>query len=422
MMRELALRGGYRIFVVSRRPAEDREALPDGIQAVRYLGHRHLLLLARASHLVTNTMFPPFFEKREGQRIMNTWHGTPLKTLGADMPNALRDIGLTQNQFLMSDYLLFPNDFSRTHLMAAFFLDKLYTGKVLMCGYPRNAPLFHSERRKAVREALGLGDELVYVYMPTWRGESMDTRDTHRHAARLRELLSIMDARLTDGVLVYVKLHPYELDALPQETFRHLRRAPGGGDPYDLLCAADGLISDYSSVVFDFACTGREIILFPYDLGEYRTARGLYLEPDALPFPVATDAERLAWLLNARLSGVRTLQDYPEFMAEYCAEDSADSPHIAVSTFFFEEAAGGARVIDYRENARQVWRILPMQGATEAGAGDEADADDETALPVFSYESFSEAGARRLRGADGKLRPFVVTRGGVPPYGIKEKA
>jgi CDP-glycerol glycerophosphotransferase (TagB/SpsB family) len=448
MMRELAKDPSFRIFVVSRRPAYDRRFLPDGARAARYLSLSYLRLLARAEYLITNTMFPDFFRKKRGQILVNTWHGTPMKTLGAHMPHALRDMGLTQNQFLMADYLLYPSEFTRERIMSGFFLDSLYAGKVVLSGYPRNTAFFDDARRREIRGAMGLDGRRVFVYMPTWRGASMDERKQGRQGARLNEMLQRLDPLLADDVLLYVKLHPYDLGKIPIAEYGRIRQAPDNYEPYEFLNAADGLISDYSSVIFDYADTGRDIVLFPYDLDAYCAGRGLYIEPEHLPFPVCFDAESLAEYLNTPNPRAGNEPGYRAFKDLYCPYDSAENAR-TLNDVVFRRRTDGTVIRDCANNGKKAWKIvngedllrrcgadenaetasvtkacadenaLNAEGEAKAGVDENAQETEENILPLFSYEKFSEETVREIRRRPDQFRLFAITHGGEAPYGVK---
>jgi CDP-glycerol glycerophosphotransferase (TagB/SpsB family) len=469
MVKDLAGDPAFRIFVVSRRPGEDRAFLPGAARTVRYMGLPYLLLLARAGYLVTNSAFPEFFQKRPGQTLLNTWHGTPMKALGAHMPRAVRDMGRTQDQFLMADYLLYPNEFAMERIMDAFFLDRLYTGKAVLAGYPRNAAFFDTGRRDDIRREMGFGDRRVFVYMPTWRGESMDARDPGRHALALNGILESLDSSLAEDVLLYVKLHPYDRGKISIGEYRHIHLMPDSYEPYEFLNASDGLVSDYSSVIFDYAAAGREIILFPYDLEDYRRERGLYIEPGSLPFFIARDAGSLAARLNSRTSSAGNESLYRDFVDEYCRYDSADNAR-ALNDVVFRGRPDAAVVRDFSGNNNRVWKIISgeellrrareggmesrpgecidgaggsggsggsaaavggdgtvgrdgaggIEGSAAAVGSDGTDGIGEDTLPLFAYEKFSGETAQEIRRNRDLFRIFAITPRGAVPYGVRQ--
>ena len=114
---------------------------------------------------------------------------------------------------------------------------------------------------------------------------------------QLIEYLTELDAELPEDYLLYVKLHTISNAELPVDEFSHIRLFPEDCETYEFLNATDGLITDYSSVFFDYAVTRRKIILFTYDEEEYEAARGFYFPLSELPFPQAkTSADLLRFM------------------------------------------------------------------------------------------------------------------------------
>ena len=108
--------------------------------------------------------------------MLNTWHGTPLKTLGrCDIENS-SSISNVQKNFAMSDYILFPNKYTRDIFMEDYCLKNVLNNKVLLADYPRNVAFFDDELKQQIIRRFGLENKYCYAYMPTWRGTSRNAR------------------------------------------------------------------------------------------------------------------------------------------------------------------------------------------------------------------------------------------------------
>ena len=249
--------------------------------------------LSRAGFLITDTTFPGRYIKKEGQVILNVWHGTPLKRMGQDNPSERHDTGNVMRNLLMSDYLVFPNLYMEEKMAGAYNLTELYQGTVLHEGYPRNAVFFDGDRGLKLKEALGYGGCQLSLYMPTFRGTSASVKEDE-YIAQIRDYLSRLDHLLQDNQILLVKLHPFVQNLLPVDSYHHIRSFPSEYDTYEVLNACDVLITDYSSVLYDYANTGRKIILFAYDKEEYLRERGMYEDISNYPFPVVTTPEEIA--------------------------------------------------------------------------------------------------------------------------------
>lgn len=299
-----------------------------GYQMVRYGSRKYFQLLATAKYLVEDTTFPDKFIKREDQIYLNTWHGTPWKMMGKDEEVGAYAIGNVQKNFLYADYLLYPNEYMKKIMFKAYMLEDLYRGTVLYEGYPRNSIFFDKEQYRAMRETLGIADKQVIVYMPTWRG------GVNKSNASLTEEASacffdVLDELLTDEQVFYVKFHLFATKTFPFEDYKHIRPFPTGYETYEVLNTADVLVTDYSSVFFDFANTGRKIILFPYDFDEYIGARGLYTGMEDMPFPKVYTATELA-------EEIRRPKEYDDaaFLQTYCKYDAPDATKRLVRQVF----------------------------------------------------------------------------------------
>ncbi len=281
---------------------------------------KYLKLLTTAKYLFTDTSFSIDYIKKEGQVYTNTWHGTPYKMMGKHVQNRAYAIGNLKRNFLMADYLVYPSYEMREKMMSAYGLDYTFKGEVLNCGYPRNSIFFDKEKAKQVKERYDLSDKKVYVYMPTWRGIMTDRKADEQRDDILNKMRTI-DSLLSDDQVLYVKMHVLVSRDLNFSDYKHIRVFPSDIEAYEFLNCADTLITDYSSVFFDFANSGKKIVLYTYDEDEFLKDRGFYYDINDFPFPrVKTEKELVAELNNPNIS------DYTEFLNKFCGYDYKDCP------------------------------------------------------------------------------------------------
>ena len=248
--------------------------------------------LAKAGWLINDTTFPGRYIKKEGQTILNVWHGTPLKRMAQDNEEERYDAGNVMRNLLQSDYLVFPNLYMEEKMAGATNLTELYQGTILHEGYPRNCIFFHPEKGALLKEKLGYSGIQLSVYMPTFRGKT-DAVEKDSYVALVKDYLSRIDQQLTDRQILLVKLHPLVQSQLDTDSYQHIRPFSAEYDTYEILNACDVLITDYSSVMYDFAVTGRRILLFAYDMEDYQGHRGMYEDISAYPFPIVRTPEEL---------------------------------------------------------------------------------------------------------------------------------
>lgn len=267
---------------------ESHGLLSDRIVFLKYNSERYARFLATAGYILTDTSMPVYFTKRPAQIYANTWHGTPLKALGRDMENGYKDISNLTKNFTAADYLFFQNDFMKQRMEQAY----LYEGgesKTLLYGYPRNEAFFDSSSRATIRQVLDLEGKQVIGYLPTWRGKVRSNQSRPEVMGILEEI----DARLDDSQIFLAKLHHYDASSIDFSAFSHIRPFPAEFETYEVLNACDVLVTDYSSVLFDFATTKRKIILFAYDIDTYLSDRGLYLQLEELHIPISKTVSEL---------------------------------------------------------------------------------------------------------------------------------
>jgi CDP-glycerol glycerophosphotransferase (TagB/SpsB family)/glycosyltransferase involved in cell wall biosynthesis len=271
------------------------------VKFVKRRSARYWQALARAGYLFNNATFPPEFGKREGQVYVNTWHGTPLKAMGYDEPGgAIESRNVTRN-FMMADYLLSTSPFMSERMYEqAYRLHNVAPGRLVEEGYPRtDRQVLDGVGRARVRQRLRTAGvdvadgATVVLYAPTWRGTSFHTPTDD--AALLGERVRELAAALPEGHTVLLKVHQqvYELARLQPDLAPLL--VPNHLATNEVLGVTDVLVTDYSSIFFDFLSTGRPIAFYAPDLDDYDGYRGLYLGEDELPGPrVGTTAELAA--------------------------------------------------------------------------------------------------------------------------------
>ena len=306
--------------------------LPAGTPSVLYGSREYFAALATARHVIANDAMPTFYAKRSGSNYLQTWHGTPLKRIGFDIENAqfgnrnyLQEFAVEVTKW---DQLISPNPFSTEIFRRAFD----YPGEILETGYPRNDVFYApdaEERRHRVRAALGLRpDQRVILWAPTWREDQRDGKG--RYTLPLPFDLSTWDRILRPEDRLLFRGHQ-----LIQQTvsgmlrgLRQVQNVTLYPDIQDLYLAADVLITDYSSVMFDFANTRRPMIFYAWDLEHYRDhLRGFYFDFEStVPGPVVTDLEELRELLAVPTLGGTHADAYERFVERFCGlEDGGAS-------------------------------------------------------------------------------------------------
>ncbi|MFD9816021.1 CDP-glycerol glycerophosphotransferase family protein [Streptomyces sp. NPDC059080] len=258
---------------------DGQTAVPDTARAVVVGSAEWHGALAHSRWVVANTQLPGFFRRRQGQLVVQTWHGTPLKRIGAEPSGSHvpSDPGAARQWSV----LLSPNAHSTPVLREALG----FPGEPLESGLPRTDAFFapdRAERAAAVRARLGVDDgRRVVLYAPTVRGHL--AYDRHHHRLHLPLDLDAARRALGDDHALLVHGHPMVADRLPARHAPFAVDVTAYPDATDLLLVADVLVTDYSSLAADFANTGRPMLFLTPDLPYYRdTLRGFTVDFEAV--------------------------------------------------------------------------------------------------------------------------------------------
>lgn len=331
------------------------------VEVVSIHSLKYIKCLLECKYLFNNATFPTYYIKREGQVYINTWHGTPLKNMGRSILDGPEKLGNTQRNFEMADYVFYPNQYTKDIMLTEYMLDN--DVKHMVTGYPRNISLTNSLINKEIRQKLKLQNKTVICYLPTWRAKSTLSIDK---TTILENHLNMLDLSLKEDQLLYIKLHNYEKNDIDITQYTNIRFIPEEFETYEFLSIADCLITDYSSVMFDFAYTGKKIILFTYDKDEYFSNRGVYQDVADMPFTIV---ENIMELTNG-IKDVTEYDEYKEFINMYCYKDSNIATDHIIELWFGKDMKSSS---EFNEDKRESVLIygggLAKNGITTALKG-----------------------------------------------------
>jgi CDP-glycerol glycerophosphotransferase len=324
---ELVKRGDKRlkVWIYNRRfPIRDDQTI-----IVKRYSPEYFWYLARAKYWVSNQNMPHFIHRRHKGVYIQTWHGTPLKKMFLDIDEIVgRDegyVGRVTEATRQWSVLVSPNPYTTDIMRSAY----AFRGPSVELGYPRNDVLLNDasdDRRKSVRQRLGFTDsDFVVLYAPTFRDDKPTTRG--RFAFEWPFSPEEFEARFASTdvkllirahVLINTKIRVPE----DSETITDVTKLP---DIQELYLASDMLVTDYSSVFFDYSLLKRPICFYAHDLEKYRQElRGFYLDYSTeLPGPIVESAEDLYRAIDTAretgsLSGSVPL---PEFVERFASAD-----------------------------------------------------------------------------------------------------
>ena len=279
------------IWLVNNR--QEAETLPEGILPCPYHSPRRIWALASAKVWVDNCRKYDRFKKKN-QYYLQTWHGFPLKRIERDALDSLApdfERGAVRDS-RHTDLLLSGSRHTTDVLRRSFW----YDGEIGQFGSPRNDVFFSPQReiRQKVLKHFALPRQTqLLLYAPTFRAD----KSTAAYAIDVERALAACQARFPGPWAALIRLHPnvaeQSSNLFPYDA-RRVLDATAYPDMQELLCAADLLITDYSSSMFDYALSGKPCIQFALDMEDYRKDRNFYFPLDSLPFPLATSNEELS--------------------------------------------------------------------------------------------------------------------------------
>ena len=131
--------------------------------------------------------------------------------------------------------------------------------------------------------------------MPTWRGAN-----SYKIAKSdmFTKILKRFDEVLDENHVMFVNLHPNTKEDIDYNEFKYIKPFPNDVPNYEFINSTDALITDYSSIFFDYSITGKPIILFAFDYDEYMDERGMYLDIKDLPFELVYDIDKLCNIIK----------------------------------------------------------------------------------------------------------------------------
>ena len=311
---------------------------------VKRFSIRYCYYLARCKYYVFNSRQPVWIKKRQGNVFLQTWHGTPLKRLVFDLEDinsaTPRYKKQTYRQSRSWDYLIAANQYSSDIFKRCF----IYNKTMLETGYPRN-DIMHWDNKdeiaKEIREKLGIPkNKKTVLYAPTWRDDEYYTKGQYKFTLKLD--LKLMKEQLGNDYVILLRTHYFiadSIDVTGLEDFAY--NLSKYDDISELYLISDYLITDYSSVFFDYANLKRPMLFYTYDLEKYRDVlRGFYIDiEEELPGPLLFITEEIIDAIkNMDELTDKYKEKYDLFYDKFCAwEDGQASDKVAKAVFDLQD-------------------------------------------------------------------------------------
>lgn len=308
---------------------------------VQRLSPKYYYYLFKARYWVNNQNFPAYIKKRPQTTYLQTWHGTPLKKMLYDLEDIygreegyVKRIGAAVENW---DYLISPSPYATSAFKSAF----RYEGEVLEVGYPRNDIFYREDINvlaERIKRTVGIpNDKKVILYAPTFRDDQ--SSKNNKFLFELEMDLKEMKEELGDEYVVLLRMHvvvnnKLKIDPDLNDFAYNVSNYP---DIQELYLLTDILITDYSSVFFDFANTGRPMMFFTYDLENYRdNLRGFYMDfENEAPGPFVFNTKEIIEKVK-NIKGVESeyREKYDSFIQKYCGYEDGKAAERVVNKVF----------------------------------------------------------------------------------------
>ncbi|MGB9979572.1 CDP-glycerol glycerophosphotransferase family protein [Methanobacterium sp.] len=318
---------------------DKNKKIPGSPKKVKRFSLSYYYHIARSKYWVINLRQPRRLRKRKEHIIVSTWHGTPLKKLGLDIDEIYSATPKVKEHYVSDaskwNYLISANEYSTEILRRAF----KYTGEILEYGYPRNDILYTKNQKLSLKIKKHLGiplDKKVILYAPTWRDDEYYEQGQYKFNLKLE--LDKLQKELGEEYVILVRTHYFIADNLDLSRYNKFAfNVSYYDDIAELYLISDILITDYSSVFFDFANLKRPILFYTYDLKKYSSVlRGFYIDIEKeVPGPLLfTTEEIIDNIKNINKVSADFKEKYDKFYNRFCyLDDGYSSKRICEKVF-----------------------------------------------------------------------------------------
>ncbi len=324
------------IWVIDKRNTK----IPYRHKKIKRYSLLYYYYLAVSKYFVFNGRQPEWAIKREDSVFLQTWHGTPLKKLVFDIEEITSATPKYKQQVYKQsrawDYLIAPNAFCSETFRRCF----MYENQMLETGYPRNDILHAPDREeiaRKIRSRIGIPEgKKAILYAPTWRDDEYYGKGQYKFELHLD--LEKMRRELGEEYVILLRTHYFIADALDVSSLSGFAyNLSKYDDISELYLISDILITDYSSVFFDYANLRRPMLFYTYDLEKYRDVlRGFYFDIEKeVPGPLLFTTEEVV----AAVQGIDAVSDqyrqrYDEFYHRFCEWEDGHAAEKVVKSVF----------------------------------------------------------------------------------------
>lgn len=305
-----------------------------------------LKILGKAKYWIFNYKIQDFIFPKENQIFVQCWHGTPLKRLGCDLEhfnNAMNSISEIRKRYQMEaskfSYFISPSKFATEKFISTWDLKRIdKTDIIIEEGYPRNDFLINYTENDIIKikQKLNLENinKKIILYAPTYRDNQHSTQIGYTYETKVD--FDMLQQKLSDEYIILFRAHWLVAQDFNFEKYKDfIIDVSNYDDINELYVISDLLITDYSSVFFDFANLKRPILFYMYDLEDYRdNIRGFYLDIEDLPGKIINKEEELVKEIKSVTKHFKYSEKYRQFNEKFNYLDDGQASKRVIEKIF----------------------------------------------------------------------------------------
>lgn len=319
----------------------------DNLILVKHASKEYYKYCASSKYWIVNSIMGEHIKKKKNQIYVQCWHGTPLKRLRNDIEvsgsvlNTIKEIRKRNDRDSSRfDYFLSPSKFATEKFTSAFNLKNLGKKDIIIEeGYPRNESLFTytEEDVKRIKEKFGVpNDKKVIFYLPTFRDNQHTSGVGYTYSLNID--FDRLKEKFSDKYVILFSAHYFVANSIDLSKYEGfvINANSKLDDINDLYIISDIIMTDYSSVFFDFANLKRPMLFYMYDLDSYKNnLRDFYMDLDELPGPIAKTQEELEHNLeNIEEISKEYKEKYEKFNKKFNYLDDKDATERVINKIF----------------------------------------------------------------------------------------
>ena len=339
----------YEMVWAFNEPDKHNVANFRNLKVIKSKSKEYYKYFSMAKYWVVNSLVEEGIKKKTNQKYIQCWHGTPLKKLRCDIAvngaslNTAKEIkkrnDIDAKRF---DYFISPSKYCTEKFTSAFNLKTLNKENIIIEeGYPRNDSLFNKNQKdiNAYKKKIGIpNDKKVLLYMPTFRDNEHKSGQGYTYSIAID--LDSLKEKFGNEYIILIRSHYFVTNTIDFNKYKGFVYDVAKYDEInELYLVADVIMTDYSSVFFDYANLKKPMIFYMYDYDEYKNnLRDFYISIDELPGPICkTEEEVDKSLKNIEKDFSKYSKKYEEFNKKYNYLDDGNASTRVIDKIFKED-------------------------------------------------------------------------------------